>query len=369
MARVVHVTTVHPRMDNRIMRRECSSLRDSGNDVHLVVADGVGNDVVDGITVSDIDRAKSRLERMIKLPFRAMAAAWALQPAVIHFHDPELLPAAVWMRIRGAKVVYDAHEDLPRSIMSKEWINIGIRRVVSMIAELVENFCANRMSAIVAATPIIADRFKGGKPIVETVCNYPDLSQAPVPMREHAEPATFVYVGALSVHRGLKEMVEAVHIADARLIIAGPFETPEQQAEISAMPGWTNVEYLGVIPHADVWTVLQRARAGLLFLHPVRNYIDSLPTKMYEYMAIELPVLGSDYVGWPDTIKENDIGLTCDPLDPQAIAALMRRIIDDPEAAEAMGQRGREVVMAKYRWENEAAKLVALYDRLLPAAT
>lgn len=364
MRRVVHVSTVHDRTDNRIVRRECVALRDAGFDVHLVVADGLGNSLTDGVTVHDIGKPDSRCVRMTKLPFRALARAKAMKPVIVHFHDPEILPAAVHLRSSGMKVIYDAHEDLPRSIMSKEWINSNIRRAVGTTAEWVEEFCAARMSAVVAATPIIADRFRGSG-IVETVCNYPDLSQAPEPARLVAEPKSFVYVGALSVHRGLREMIEAVHLAEARLIIAGSFETVEQQAEISAMPGWANVDYLGVIPHAEVWSVLQRARAGLLFLHPVRNYIDSLPTKMYEYMAMELPVLGSDYAGWPDAIRQDDIGLTCDPLDPKAIAALMQRIIGDTRSAEAMGRRGRQVVMEKYRWKNEAAKLVELYERLL----
>ena len=54
-----------------------------------------------------------------------------------------------------------------------------------------------------------------------------------------------------------------------------------------------------------------------------------------------------------------------DPLDPHAIANAMRWILDHPDDAEAMGQRGREAVLRVYNWEREAMPLRALYQRLL----
>ena len=46
--RVVHVTTVHPRNDMRILHKECGVLTNAGYDVHLVVGDGQGDAVVEG---------------------------------------------------------------------------------------------------------------------------------------------------------------------------------------------------------------------------------------------------------------------------------------------------------------------------------
>ena len=224
------------------------------------------------------------------------------------------------------------------------------------------------MSAVVAATPIIAERFSRVNSEVESVCNYPDLSHAPNPPLRAPEPATFCYIGALSHHRGLFEMLRAAEMADARLVLAGPFDSSALEAEARAMPQWSRVDYLGVVPHAEVWNAMSRAIAGLLLLHPVRNYIDSLPIKMYEYMAAGLPIIASDYAGWPDVVREERVGLNCDPVSAEALASAMRMLIEAPSLAQEMGERGPEVVRARYRWENEAAKLLALYGRLLPAS-
>ena len=369
MTRIVHITTVHPRSDTRIFRKVCSTLQGAGYDVHLVVADGKGDANVGGVHLHDVGGTRGRLKRMLLLPLRALSRVGLLKAAVVHFHDPELLPIGLALQMLGYKVVYDAHEDLPRAILSKHWIRPQIRRIVSVFFEWAENFCARRFSAVVTATPHIAKRFRELQPETISVTNYPVISDTASAPSRRPEDRTFFYVGGITRKRAAREMIVAIELAGARLILAGPFEDPALAADLAAMPQWKNVEYCGVVDHDSIWEMMSRSLAGLLLFHPEPNHINSVPNKMFEYMAGGIPVVCSDFEDWRKVVVENDIGITCDPLDPQSIAAAMRQIIDDPEAAEAMGRRGREVVMTKYRWENEAAKLVALYDRLLRVAS
>ena len=90
------VATVHPRDDIRIFRKECVSLARAGYDVVQVVGDGLGDAVVKGVRIVDIGAPPSgRLQRMRLQPTRALDAVLRLQPALVHFHDPELLPVGV----------------------------------------------------------------------------------------------------------------------------------------------------------------------------------------------------------------------------------------------------------------------------------
>jgi glycosyltransferase involved in cell wall biosynthesis len=366
---VLHLTTVHPRFDLRIFGKQCLSLKREGYDVHLLVADGRGDEVRDGIIIHDLGRPSGRVHRMTELPLCAVAAIRRLKPSLVHFHDPELLPAALCLRLAGYTVVYDAHEDLPRSIKSRRWLRQELLGVVSRFAEWTENACASAMSAVVGATPHIAARFAKRNRNVIAVCNYPDLLNVPEMLNREPEPATFCYVGAISRHRGIIEIVRATGNVGAKLLLAGPFGDDQLQAQVAAMPEWQNVEYFGVLPHEQVWGLMRRSQAGLLFLHLVPNYVDSLPVKLFEYMAAGLPVLSSDYPGWPDIVKDNGIGLTCDPADAEAIAGLMRQILADPDRAQAMGSYAREAVVTRYSWKGEAEKLIDLYRKLLPAPT
>jgi glycosyltransferase involved in cell wall biosynthesis len=85
---------------------------------------------------------------------------------------------------------------------------------------------------------------------------------------------------------------------------------------------------------------------------------------MFEYMALGLPVVVSDFPLYRAIIERYRAGLCVDPLDPDATAMALRWLAGNPEEARAMGARGREAVASAYRWETERDKLFAFYRRL-----
>ena len=131
------------------------------------------------------------------------------------------------------------------------------------------------------------------------------------------------------------------------------------------MVGWSKVRFHGWSSRTEVANILGDVRAGLVVLHPLKNYIDSFPTKMFEYMAIGLPVIASDFPLWRRIISDVNCGLFVDPQNPEAIAKAMQWILDHPQEAEDMGQRGRKAVEEVYNWKSESVKLANLYESLL----
>ena len=68
MKKICHMTCVHKRYDTRIFMHECKSLAANGFDVSLIVADGKGNEVKDGVKIYDVGSNKvGRLKRMTKI--------------------------------------------------------------------------------------------------------------------------------------------------------------------------------------------------------------------------------------------------------------------------------------------------------------
>ena len=131
------------------------------------------------------------------------------------------------------------------------------------------------------------------------------------------------------------------------------------------MVGWSKVRFHGWSSRTEVANILGDVRAGLVVLHPLKNYIDSFPTKMFEYMAIGLPVIASDFPLWRRIISDVNCGLFVDPQNPEAIAKAMQWILDHPQEAEDMGRRGRKAVEEVYNWKSESVKLANLYESLL----
>jgi glycosyltransferase involved in cell wall biosynthesis len=365
---VVHVTTVHPRYDTRIFKKELAAVAKAGFRAELIVADSIGSERKEGIDVIDVGGTRGRLARMLVLPFRAFRVIRRRRPALVHFHDPELLPIALMLQALGYHVIYDAHEDVPRSLMSRRWIPAGVRGIVSKVAELVEHFVARRLTAVVAATPVIGSRFQNIGADAVTIRNYPVFSKTAFELARNPLPRTFCYIGAISKHRGIIEMISAVERIDCKLILAGRFGDSEFQRYVSGLTGWKNVQYLGNVDYEEIWSIMGRSLAGFLLLHPVQNYVDALPVKMFEYMAAGLPVVCSNFHGWPDIVRANRAGLVCNPFNIDEITAAMEAIIRSPGAATEMGQRGRATVASEYLWENEANRLISLYERILSRA-
>ena len=361
--RIVHLTTVHQRDDIRIYHKQCRALRAAGFDVHLCVGDGHGDGTRDGVHIHDIGPARGRLRRILFQPIRMAGRAAALNADIYHVHDPELAFTAWWLSAR-ARVVYDSHEDFPRALLSKFWIPGPLRRPMSFMAERLEDFVSARLDAVSAATPRIARRFQRLNPKTVEIKNFPlaeELARAPCIRRESR---TACYLGGLSLVRGILEMVRAMNHVDGRLLLAGPFDSQETERLCRAEPGWSHVEYLGVLDRASVREVMGKACVGLVLFHPEPNHVESLPNKMFEYMSAGLPVIASNFPYWRELLLSREAGICVDPLDPAAIASALRALFDNQELARSMGVRGRRAVEAYYQWDTESARLVELYADL-----
>ena len=369
--RVVHVTTVHPRDDIRIFRKECVSLAQAGYDVVQVVGDGLGEAVVDGVRIVDFGaRPAGRLARMRRQPRAALAVVRALQPQLVHLHDPELLPLGVALAREGVSVIYDAHEDVPRQILTKQWIPRALRGVVSRVFEWYENRQVAKLAAVSAATPHIAERFAPVAPMSVNVSNFPFLSELAPPVQPVLRERAVCYVGGLMRTRGLLQMVQALTLAPGvRLLLCGSFEDASFEAELRAEPGWAQVDYLGQVGRDAVRQVLARSSAGLVTLLPMPSYLDALPIKMFEYMSAELPVIASDFPLWQEIVLRTLCGTCVDPTDPRAIAEAMLAFVDHPARVRGAGRAGRQAVLSTYNWPMAERELLALYRRLLVNAT
>lgn len=366
MTKICHITTVHPRYDIRIFIKECKSLAKTFSDVNLIVADGKGDETIDGVKIFDVGKPDGRIQRILKFPRKAFRKALELNADIYHFHDSELLSTGVKLAKKGKTVIYDSHEDLPRQILTKPWIPKPLRKMASRMSERMENRKVKKLSAVVAATPHIKERFEEVTSApVRNVNNYPVLDDIMFsPSWENKENAV-CYVGGLFYTRGIHEMVVAIGKTQCKLILGGNFDPESLQESIKSENGWEKVEYLGYIDRKQVNEVYSRSVAGLIILHPMPSYIDSLPIKMFEYMAAGIPIICSDFPLWKGIVESAGCGVCVNPFDTEAIANEIARLCNEKETARTMGANGRKTVEEKYNWNSQSAVLLDLYNSLL----
>lgn len=366
---IVHLSSAHPRYDTRIFIKQCQSLSAEGYDVKFVVADGKGDETSEGVETVDVGRPSSRLQRMISTTTQVYRKAVELDADLYHIHDPELIPMGLILRGKGKNVIFDAHEDLPKQMLSKPYLKGWQAKLLSWFAKHFEQFGLPRLSGVVTATPQIYKKFVPVNSNTVEVNNFPILGE----LVDNNDAVSWnhksrkvCYVGGISRIRGIAEIVEAMELcSDVKLVLAGQFSDSACRDEMLSMQGWKKINETGFLDREAVKAVFHESVAGVVTFLPVPNHVSSQPNKMFEYMSAGLPIIASNFPLWKEIVEGNNCGICVDPMNPKEIAEAIDYLVANPSEAQEMGNNGKRAVTEKYNWAIEERKLLDFYADLL----
>ena len=377
--KIVHLTSVHPAFDVRIFHKECKSIARAGYDVTLIAAHD-RDETVDGVRMKAMVRASGRISRMLRTTWAICRQAIREDADLYHFHDPELIPVALVMRIRGKKVIYDVHEDVPADILSKQYIPSHFRRPIAWLAGLIEKKSSRYFSGVVAATSPISRRFRFRTAGTVVVSNYPVLDQEPDPRAQswsRPSGSAVVYAGLLSQDRCIREIVEAMDLLSpdlaATLNLAGSFSPPASRSRSDGSEGMAEGQLSGCRcePFRSLTPAEWRAR-GTLHLSPgsIRTVSKRLPTSFLSTCTPGFQVIASDFPGFHAVVNSVRCGLLVDPLDSKSIARAIEYVLTHSRRSRtngSAGTRGRQPNIQLGKRRRQVAR--ALYATLLDSTS
>ncbi|MFY0685227.1 MAG: glycosyltransferase [Balneola sp.] len=368
--KIVHISTVHSWRDPRIFDKECCSLADQNFDVTLITPDGI-NEKVRGVSVLQMSPFyKFRLLRSTISSYYIVKQALALNPHIIHFHDPEIIPAALFFKNKNVKFVYDIHEDYVTDIKQKKYVPFFLRNIIAFITRFFER------RAHKSFTTIIAEKYYGKIfPTAKEILNYPiiDWSKDIVPDRENATQV--LYTGNITKDRGAMIHSDILMNVDRSTVsgitMIGRCEKKLSQKMMNYI-GKDNLDRLNIIGIDDfiefdkIIDEYKKGKwiAGLAIFPKTPHYAEKHLTKFFEYMAAGLPIIYSNYEEWENLLKPLDVGISINPSDKDGISEAVRLLKTDQKLRKRMALNGRDAVLKKFNWKTEAEKLVFLYESI-----
>lgn len=370
LKKICHVTSAHPAEDGRIFRRACVSSANAGYETYLVEPGDTYEK--NGVHIVGIGKPKKsgRLYRMTVFAYKAFLAAKELDADLFQLHDPELLPYAMKLKKMGKKVIFDSHENYVEQFKNKPYLPKPVALVLSKIFSIY----SKRIYSVIDGITYPGNGedkgvFDGLSQRVVATDNLPWLSELYEKYDNSIkrEPNTACYVGTLDEARGITQMIKACYAAKCKLYLAGSFFSIKYRNSLESMEEYSCVEYLGTIDRNEVVNLLQKTSIGLSTLLDIGQYykMQNLPTKVYEYMSMALPVVINDSPYNESINKEISIGYCVNPMNIEETGKAIRNLLDNVEMSETFGKNGRRAIRDIYCWDREQQKLISMYRDIL----
>ena len=382
---------MYPYLDPRVYK-EAQSLVKNGYDVSVVCWGNREKDVPQHERYEEIDvfrifQAISRHTTPLILRLPAYAAfalksikkSLQLNPDIIHCHDLDTLAIGVALKLLTRKpLVFDAHEDFPatyQSMSGSAWQSKGLR--------FFEKWLIKFTDRVIAAELLYVDTMKMRYRVNPTVImNFPNLehfnpSVDPAPIIEKyglSGKVVISHIGGIGKSRGLYEELEALRYVQSNnlvLILIGK-ATRETQAEIKEAVRRFEVEdkvilLLDGVRHEDIPRYYRASDITMALLYPTPAYVTSVPTKLYESLAMGVPVIAADLPHIRKIVDTYQVGLCANSQDPRDIAAKLNVLISDRQLRQRMGQDSLKVAREEFTWSRSQERLLEIYHTLLPA--
>jgi glycosyltransferase involved in cell wall biosynthesis len=370
------LSSVHQALDNRIFYREARTLVNAGYRVTLIAVHN-HDEVKDGVRIRALPNMRRRKRPLMWRKLVQMAVETGAD--VYHIHDPELLLITPWLRRRtGKPTIYDIHEANADFIAVKDYLPGWVRQPLAALVRWLEPRLARRESGLIFADDAIAGTFESFTGPKITLFNYPGaelIQQGETGGQPYAErPPVVLYLGGLERNRGSALMIDAFarvrrEIPAARLLIVGHFQPAELEQEVydqAERYGIVSaVTVAGRVPFDQIGDYLHRARVGWVTWQAYPKNQKNIPTKLFEYMAFGLPVVSSDLPSVRPFLEQGYHGYLVPAGDPEAHAAVICRLLQNPEEALQMGQAGRQMINKSFNWARMESLLLALYENVI----
>ena len=376
--------------DRRVWQ-ESTTLRDAGYDVTVVCPQGRERDTESFARIEGVDvhrfplvpssggvrgYAREYMQAVWRTARLVRRLARTRRFDVVHACNPPdlLLLAALPLKRRGARFVFDHHDLVPELYLSR----FGRGRDLPYRVMLLLERLSFRLADVVIATnesyrQVALTRGRKHPDDVFVVRNGPDLARfRPQPADDSLRRGgrhLLAYVGMMGPQDGVDQAIRALAVlrrtrSDWHALFVGDGDMLADMRRLSTGLGLSeHVEFTGLVEQGDVIRIL--SSADVCIAPEPRSPSNDVSTmiKVGEYMAMGKPVVSYDLA--ETRLTAGDAALYARADDVDDLAHCLDRLLDDGELRSRLGEAGRERVERVLAWKHSEPQLLAAYRRAL----
>ena len=385
MTKNVVIVSAHSPFDGRVFHKEAKSLSNLGYNVSVVgwVFNGDGmDDTVDGIRLVFLPFTmnknqsvfrKARFFRKKVLP-EVVKAVISRKPDVIHCYDLSTLPVGIKaLKKTKCKLIYDSPEDRPR-------LEYYQYKIWGIFTYLLERRYLKKVDGVITVSNHIGEKFRKRKIPTEVIYNTPrydlikellaeDIGDVRKALGLPEDKILVGYVGSMNFRKKFDNYIKALKKLDGKValvLVGGDEETMKGYRELGKELGVekrlftsTRVDYDRCLKYMYALDIgLQALMSDAMAEH-------TLPTKIFDYMALKKPYITAPLKDMATFTRKWKCGFVLKDRTPEEISRAITEAISDPGRLKAMGEESNRNIRKEFSWEKMEARLGKFYEKVL----
>jgi glycosyltransferase involved in cell wall biosynthesis len=288
-----------------------------------------------------------------------------------------VLPVAVLLGwLRRVPVIYDEHDHYELNTLEGTG-PLWKRRTTRRLVQAIHRFCLPHVSLVTCIHQHNAElrqHLLRWQPRVLEIHNFPaEAWRNAGSRRQPAGPLCFVYIGGVYREKGVAAAAEAYRSLPATLRSQAELHVFGEGddtliAELTGHPGIT--VHRGVTPEAFRQFAATRRCCGLALLADTPRYrlVGTNCTKLYEYLALGMPVIASCVGEFPRQIADWQVGLLIDASLPASdLATAMQQLLSDPQLFNRYAENAlQQMSRSEMTWEHEWRRIMTTGAFVIP---
>ncbi len=360
--KIVLASVLKPVDDSRMTEKIAESLTQQPNFEIHVIGQSASHAVCPSITVHSQPTFSRLSFARLFAPWRIFSTIRKINPTVLIITTHELLVVAMLSKLFGCTIIYDVQENYYRNIRYTDTFPKIMRSALAAYVRMKEKICAPFVNHFILAEESYANELtfvKGRKTILE---NKVKVKHSAVYTQKVIR--RLLFSGTLSDTTGVFTAIEIatkLYSQDKSftLKIVGYAAQKSVLSRIqSSIKLFPFIELIGgdrPVPHSLILEYIRNSDAGIIAYPANPSTIDCTPTKLFEYLGGQLPILLINNAKWVKRCESFNAAVVFAPdrFNPSIVLHELRT------------KKFYSHIPDNVYWESEERKLIALVDRMV----